>query len=118
MSTVGPPTQAEGKSGTLRIGGIRAGSLTKWRIVLSPATKRPTLFAEGRIARYYVQGVVETPFSGHPTANHRFYHHDETHLREYIQLAATPQGFTEYIEKYVNSAREVDYLGKTSVAEG
>jgi hypothetical protein len=48
-----PPTQAEGVSGTLRIGGLRAGVLTKWRVVLSPSTKQPTLFGEGKIARYY-----------------------------------------------------------------
>lgn len=52
-----PPTQAEGAAGTLRIGGLRAGVLTKWRVVLSPSTKMPTLFGEGKIARYYATAV-------------------------------------------------------------
>lgn len=84
-------------------------------ITTDTLTRNPQLVT---LPGYYVQGVVETPFSGHPTANHRFYHYDEAHLREYLQLAATPQGFAEYIEKYVNSASEVDYLAKTSVADG
>ncbi len=53
----GPAAVAEGTQGTLRIGNLRAGVLTKWRVVMSPTTKRPTLFAEGRIGRYYVQAV-------------------------------------------------------------
>jgi hypothetical protein len=57
MSAVGPPTQAQGSAGVLRIGGLRAGVLTEWRVVISPSTKRPTLFGKGRIARYYVSAV-------------------------------------------------------------
>lgn len=53
----GPPTQAQGRKGTLRIGGIRAGVLTEWRVVISPSTKQYTLFGKGTIARYYIPAV-------------------------------------------------------------
>jgi hypothetical protein len=53
----GPPTQAHGTRGTIRIGGLRAGVLTKWRVVISPTTRLPTLFGEGRIGRYYAQAI-------------------------------------------------------------
>ena len=51
---------AHGTAGTIRIGGLRAGALTEWRVVLSPTTNKPTLFGKGRIGRYYAQAVGTT----------------------------------------------------------
>jgi len=56
----GPSAMAQGERGTIRIGRLRAGTLTKWRVVISPTTQRPTLFGEGRIGRYYMQAVGGT----------------------------------------------------------
>jgi hypothetical protein len=56
----GPSALAQGTSGTLRIGGLRAGYLTKWRVVMSPTTGKPTLFGEGKIGRYYTQAIGGT----------------------------------------------------------
>jgi glutaconate CoA-transferase, subunit A len=84
-------------------------------ITTDSLTRNPQLVT---LPGYYVQGVVEIPFSGHPTANHRFYHYDEEHIREYSGLAATAEGFKKYLDKYVYSASEIDYLAKTSVAQG
>ncbi len=67
---------------------------------------------------YYLKGIVEAPFSCHPTSSHRFYHYDEAHLKEYLQLAATPAGFQEYLEKYIYAASETEYLSKTAIATG
>lgn len=53
----GPPAIAIGTAGTLRIGGLRAGTLTSWRVVTSPTTGKPTLFGEGRIKSYYTQAI-------------------------------------------------------------
>ena len=52
-----PSAVAHGTAGTLWIGGLRAGQLTAWRIVMSPSTKQPTLFGTGRIGRYYQQAI-------------------------------------------------------------
>jgi len=55
-----PATAAHGAHGQLLIGGLRAGVLTEWRIVISPTTNMPTLFGTGRIGRYYAQAVGGT----------------------------------------------------------
>lgn len=53
----GPSAMVHGKEGSLFIGGLRAGVLTEWRVVMSPSTQKPTLFGKGRIGRYYIQAV-------------------------------------------------------------
>ena len=64
-----------------------------------------------------VSAVVAAPFSCHPTAHHRFYRYDEAHLKEYQQLAATVDGFAQYLEKYeiVAGKGEIEYLGHTQL---
>ena len=49
----------------------------------------------------YVTAVVEAPFGAHPAACGRRYGVDADHLREYIRLAETEAGFSEYLERYV-----------------
>ncbi len=53
----GPSAIAQGKAGAVRIGGLTAGVLTTWRVVISPTTGKPTLFGEGRIRRYFTQAL-------------------------------------------------------------
>lgn len=48
---------AMGADGSLSIGGLVAGHLTQWRVVISPTTGKPTLFGEGYFKRYYAQAV-------------------------------------------------------------
>ena len=57
MTIGAPSTAAHGTIGTIWIGGLRAGALGQWRIVISPSTGQPTLFGTGRIGRYYAQTV-------------------------------------------------------------
>ncbi|MDB5080647.1 MAG: hypothetical protein JWP00_2571 [Chloroflexi bacterium] len=79
----------------------------------SQLTANPLLVT---VPSFYVGAVVSAPFSCHPTASHRFYHYDEEHLKEYLRLAATEQGFAEYLEKYIlNNPTEKDYLSSTSI---
>jgi glutaconate CoA-transferase subunit A len=66
----------------------------------------------------YVTGLVEASFGCHPTSSHRIYHYEEAHLKEYLQMAATAEGFERYLETYVYGVSEVDYLSKTAVAAG
>jgi len=76
--TIGPPAQAIGSAGTIHIAGLRAGSLTSWRMVFSPTAKRLgadglpllgddgkpmpayTLFGEGTLLRYF-RGAIGEP---------------------------------------------------------
>lgn len=53
----GPAAIARGTTGALRIGGLKAGRLTTWKVVISPTTGKPTLFAEGAFVRFYTPGV-------------------------------------------------------------
>ena len=57
MTIGAPSTAAQGTIGTIWIGGLRAGTLTQWRVVISPSTGQPTLFGTGRIGRYYAQAA-------------------------------------------------------------
>lgn len=67
---------------------------------------------------YLVKALVQIPFGCHPTASHRIYQYDEEHLKEYLKLAATAEGFETYLQNYVIDQSETTYLGKTSVAKG
>ncbi len=53
----GPAALAVGTVGRVRVGGLRAGELTEWRLVTSPATGMPTLIGRGMFARYYAQAL-------------------------------------------------------------
>jgi len=63
----GPATQAAGQAGIVRIGGLRAGVLTSWRMVISPTVTLPgpddtrlpayVLFGEGQLLRYFQQAI-------------------------------------------------------------
>lgn len=55
-----PPALARGTDGEVRIpGGPRLGTLTQWRVVLSPTTGKHTLIAEGRFSRHYVSSGLQ-----------------------------------------------------------
>ncbi len=45
--------------------------------------------------------VVEVAFGCHPTSSHRFYNHDEQHLKDYLRLTATEEGTQGYLQRYV-----------------
>lgn len=45
--------------------------------------------------------VVEEAFGCHPTSSHRYYNHDEQHLKDYIRLTATEEGMQGYLQRYV-----------------
>lgn len=49
----GPAAVAQGAVGSVRIGGLEAGALTEWRVVVSPTTQAPTLIGQGRFLRFY-----------------------------------------------------------------
>lgn len=53
----GPSAITRGMGGTIRIGGLRAGRLAAWHVVISPTTGKPTLFGEGAFLRFYAGAV-------------------------------------------------------------
>ncbi len=50
-----------------------------------------------------VEVVVEAPMGCHPCSSHRYYNHDDMHLRAYFRTAATPEGASEYLQVFVHS---------------
>jgi glutaconate CoA-transferase subunit A len=60
-----------------------------------------------------VKAVVETRFGCHPTSCHRVYHYDEEHLKVYMQMAATAEGFQEYLQNFILDLAEDQYLVRT-----
>ena len=55
---------------------------------------------------FNVVAVVELPFSAHPTACYRRYDYDWEHLRLYSEMSATPEGFRQYLDRFVFGVRD------------
>jgi glutaconate CoA-transferase subunit A len=64
-------------------------------------------YAAGTIPGLYVSAVAEAPRGAWPVGLARRYEPDTKHLREYVELAATEEGFQRYLNAYV-LARNVD----------
>lgn len=50
---------------------------------------------------YVVDAVCEVPFGAHPTLMPYRYFFDEEHIGEWLSLSCTPEGTTQYLERYV-----------------
>jgi glutaconate CoA-transferase subunit A len=50
--------------------------------------------------------IVHLPFAAHPTSVYHAYDHDADHIRQYADASKTPEGFREYLDKYVYGARD------------
>ena len=59
-----------------------------------------------RIQGFRVSHVVHLPFSAHPSSVYGVYDFDKEHIKEYAQASKTPQGFQEYLEKYINGVND------------
>lgn len=63
------------------------------------------------IPGFRVSHVVDLPFAAHPTNVYRAYDYDVDHIRQYADASKTPEGFQEYLDKYVYGAKDHwDYL--------
>jgi glutaconate CoA-transferase subunit A len=52
---------------------------------------------------FRVAAVVQVNFGAHPTSSHRYYNYDDVHLKYYLKQAATPEGFADYLARYVDA---------------
>jgi len=64
----------------------------------------PTL-AAGTLPGFYVDTIAIAERGAWPLGLPDFYHADADHLAEYARLAATADGFAEYLEKYVHEKK-------------
>jgi glutaconate CoA-transferase subunit A len=64
----------------------------------------PTL-AAGTLPGFYVDAVALAPRGAWPLPLPDYYPLDAAHLAEYARLAATPEGFTKYLDQHVYAKR-------------
>ncbi|MGF1664924.1 MAG: CoA transferase subunit A [Acidimicrobiia bacterium] len=58
---------------------------------------------------YRVAAIVEAPFGAHPTSCYPGYAYDRTHIAEYVRAAATAEGASTYLARYVLGTDEDEY---------
>ena len=82
-------------------------------IILNPQLTRNPLLVT--VPGHLVNVVVAQRFGCHPTSSHRYYNYDEDHIKEYLKLATTKEGFEEYLSKYVLDLTEEEYLKRARI---
>ncbi len=63
--------------------------------------------AAGTLPGFYVDAVAVAPNGAWPLPLPDHYAADAAHLAEYARLAATPEGFSDYLDRYVHEKRAV-----------
>jgi len=58
------------------------------------------------IPGFRVSHVVHLPFSTHPSSVYQVYDFDKEHIKIYAQASKTPEGFQEYLDKYVHGVKD------------
>jgi glutaconate CoA-transferase subunit A len=66
---------------------------------------RDPVFAAGTLPGFYVEAVAVEPRGAWPLPLPDHYGIDAAHMTEYAQLAATTEGFGEYLDRYVYDKR-------------
>jgi glutaconate CoA-transferase, subunit A len=63
---------------------------------------RDPLLAAGTLPGFYVESIAVEPRGAWPLALPDHYAIDAEHMAEYARLAATPDGFADYVKRYVH----------------
>ena len=66
---------------------------------------RDPLLAPGTLPGFYVEAVAIEPRGAWPLPLPDHYAIDAAHMTEYARLAATPEGFADYLQRYVYERR-------------
>jgi glutaconate CoA-transferase subunit A len=66
---------------------------------------RDPLLAAGTLPGFYVEAVAIEPRGAWPLPLPDHYAIDAAHMTEYARLAATPEGFADYLQRYVHERR-------------
>lgn len=59
-----------------------------------------------KIPRFYVDMVIEQPFGAHPTSLVPSYVGDPWHMMKYMEMAASPETFKDYLDQYVAKSED------------
>ncbi len=60
--------------------------------------------AAGTLAGAYIGGIAVAPRGAWPLNLWNIYAHDETHMRQYAEMARTDEGFAAYLDRFVHRA--------------
>jgi glutaconate CoA-transferase subunit A len=63
------------------------------------------VLAAGALSGFYIESVAEAPRGAWPLPLPDYYGVDDAHLAEYARLAATAEGFANYLDRYVYERR-------------
>ncbi|HKA75639.1 MAG TPA: CoA-transferase [Pseudolabrys sp.] len=63
------------------------------------------MLAAGTLPAFYIESVALAERGAWPLGLPDFYAADDDHLAEYARMAATPEGFAEYLKRYVYERR-------------
>jgi glutaconate CoA-transferase subunit A len=66
---------------------------------------RDPLLAAGTLSGFYIESVAVEPRGAWPLPLPDHYAIDGAHMAEYAKLAVTPEGFAEYLDRYVYEKR-------------
>ncbi len=66
---------------------------------------RDPLLVAGTLPGFYVEAVTVEPHGAWPLPLPDHYGIDAAHMKEYARLAATPEGFADYLQRYVHAAK-------------
>jgi glutaconate CoA-transferase, subunit A len=66
---------------------------------------RDPLLAAGTLPGFYVESIAVEPRGAWPLPLPDHYGLDAAHMTEYVRLAATPEGFADYLQRYVYERR-------------
>jgi glutaconate CoA-transferase subunit A len=66
---------------------------------------RDPRYAAGTLPGFYVESVAVEPRGAWPLPLPDHYGIDAAHMSEYAKLAATPEGFAQYLDRYVHAKR-------------
>lgn len=70
-----------------------------------------------KIPSFVTTAVVEVPYGAHPTGCPFVYDFDEAHIKHYLEMAKTAEGFQQYLEEFVYGPRtHEEYLQKVGLA--
>ncbi|PIE68139.1 MAG: ketoacid-CoA transferase [Deltaproteobacteria bacterium] len=118
-------TQYAGDDGTCRIEGLTFADIEQakaaGKVIVSCEEIVPKDFIrqdpdKNCLAPFMVDAIVPAPFGAHPTACHRFYDYDSTHLNMFRQMAPDDKRFNDYLDQWVYPfERQEDYLAKVGI---
>ena len=66
------------------------------------------VLAAGTLPGFYVENIAVAERGAWPLGLPDHYSADAEHLAEYARMAATPEGFADYLDKYVYARRSSD----------